>query len=206
MLRLLQVVAHDIRNPLGVAQLKAEVMKRRPPNEGKLVSDLDVITRNTSHIARLVDELVDVAAIESGAFDIEAATHDAHGLLDEARVAGGERVELAQSVAGDVTCERSRILQVLATLIGHAVSSSAGPVVVKAKIEGAELTVTVEDTRAAVAEPAHHFERWAHGKSNGLGLTIARGIVTAHGGKMWLDAPASGGAVVAFTLPAQARS
>ncbi len=202
LLRLLQVVAHDIRNPLGVAQLKAEVMKKKPPTEPeKLAKDLDVITRNTAQISKLVDQLVDLASIEAGGIDIEKEEHELRAILEEAKAAGGDRVELADAVSAKVSCERERILQVLATLIGEAVASSAGKVTVRAKLEGAELTVSIEDTRGAIAEPEQHFERWLHGsKSKGFGLTIARGVVEAHGGRIWLE-PHSEGARVSFTLP-----
>lgn len=201
MLRLLQVVAHDIRNPLGVAQLKAEVMKRKPPTEPeKLAKDLDVIMRNTAQIAKLVDELVDVASIEAGGIDVEKGRHDLQAILEEARASHGERVELAPPISIEVSCERERILQVLTTLISQAIAASSGKVLVSATLAD-ELTITVEDAREKVSDPHQHFDRWAHGKSGGFGLTIARGIVVAHGGRMWLETPEAGGAKISFTLP-----
>jgi signal transduction histidine kinase len=218
------VVAHDLRTPLGVAQLKAQVMLRRLPGGAELDvmrRDLDAIRRNTARMARLISDLLDVAAIEAGRLSIRPAAHAVGELLAEAaelvRAVAAERgVTLAcraPAVDAVVVCDRQRVLQVLGNLLGNAVrvAPAGGQVAVEAEVEPERISFAVVDDGPGI--PAEEREtvffqwsRGARGKAEkkagvGLGLFIARGVVRAHGGSIWIEPAAPRGTRVAFALP-----
>jgi signal transduction histidine kinase len=222
------VVAHDLRNPLGVAQLKAQLMMRKVP-EGepgqKMKKDLEVIFRNTQHMARLIGDLLDAATIEANRIAVEKTPNVVADIL-------GEAVELVRMLADQkglrlvievtppdvlASCDRARVLQALSNLLGNAIkyTPADGEVHLTAQAIGPEVLVSVADSGPGIpaAERERVFERYVHGRqkgSVGLGLFIARGLVAAHGGRIWIedaradvtpDAVAPRGTRVCFTLP-----
>lgn len=224
--QLLAVVAHDLRNPLGVAQLKAQVMLRRLPHgaDGEaLRKDLDVIRRNTVLMGRLISDLLDVASIEVGALSIDRSAQPVVDLVAEAvelvrSLADEKNISLAsRATFGDATvdCDRQRVLQIFGNLLGNAIKFTppGGVVTVEAVQDGGEITFAVVDDGPGIPaeERERVFEQWARGDRRatgekkkagvGLGLFIARGLVTAHGGRIWIEAAEPRGTRVAFTMP-----
>jgi signal transduction histidine kinase len=116
--------------------------------------------------------------------------------------------EGARAVYGDA----GRILQVLANLVGNALkfTEPGGAVTVAAETRGGEVVFSVSDTGAGI--PAEHlphlFELYWHARRNarsrgsGYGLAIAKGIVEAHGGRIWAESTPGAGSTFSFTLPA----
>lgn len=218
------VVAHDLRNPLGVAQLKAQLMMRKVPDGEpgeKMKKDLEVIFRNTQHMARLIGDLLDAATIEANRIAVERSPNVVADILSEA-------IELVRTLADQkglrvvhgavppdvrASCDRARILQCLSNLLGNAIKHTpqGGEIRVSAHAAGPEVLVSVADTGPGIpeAERERVFERYVHGRqkgSVGLGLFIARGLVAAHGGRIWIedahpDREESRGTRVCFTLP-----
>ncbi|MBX3190062.1 MAG: GAF domain-containing protein [Labilithrix sp.] len=223
---LLAMVAHDLRNPLGVAQLKSQVMMRQVP-EGdlgqKLKRDLETIYRNTLHMGRLIDDLVDVAAIDSAHLSIERAPAGVKEIVNEALdlarpLAEKKRIRMTAGVASglseaQISCDRQRIMQVLSNLTGNAIKFAPDDSEVEIRaIEddgGVRFSVADEGPGIPVEDRERVFEQWTCGKKKGgigLGLFIARGLVHAHGGRIWIESnhDAAGrdrGALVAFTVP-----
>jgi signal transduction histidine kinase len=107
--------------------------------------------------------------------------------------------------------DASRILQVLANLIGNAVkfTPADGEIRVCVEHRSGELVISVADTGAGIPadEAPHVFERFwhrrrgAHKRGSGLGLAISKGIVEAHGGRIWVDSQLGAGSTFCFTLP-----
>lgn len=213
------VVAHDLRNPLGVAQLKAQMMMRRLPESGaeQAKKDLDTIIRSAQQMARLIGDLLDASAVDSGRIALERADHDLPDVVNEAAelarpLAEQRGLRLAVDVERAnvvVSCDKSRVLQVLSNLLGNAIkfTPAGGEVrVVVRRAGGAPPAIAVEDTGPGIPEEERErvFLRYVHGRqrgSLGLGLYIARGFVAAHGGRIWIEhASPSGGTRVCFTL------
>lgn len=222
--QLLSVVAHDVRNPLGVAQLKAQLLLRRAPAGNPadpLRKDLDVIQRSTLQIARLITDLLEASTLASGRLALAIVTRPADDIVAEAvKLArplaepGGVTLISRAALAGvTVECDRSRIVQVLGNLLDNAVkhAPAGGHVTVEATESREEVTFAVIDDGPGIP-PEHRevvFAQWSRGSARkngdrksgvGLGLFIARGIVAAHGGRIWIE-DASPGTRVAFTLP-----
>jgi signal transduction histidine kinase len=111
----------------------------------------------------------------------------------------------------DVDADSGRILQVLGNLIGNALkyTPAGGTITVGAKGDGEEVLLWVSDTGAGIAARhlPHLFDRFWHmrgasrTRGSGLGLAIARGIVAAHGGRIWVESTVGEGSTFRFTLP-----
>ena len=110
-----------------------------------------------------------------------------------------------------VTVDPTRFVQVLANLVGNAVkfTEAGGIVTISAHTHGNEIVVAVKDTGIGI--PAEHlphiFDRHWHAQrlsrtlGTGLGLAIARGIVEAHGGRIWVESTEGAGSTFLFTVP-----
>jgi len=213
----LAIVAHDVRNPLQTI-LSAISMLSLTSDEEKRQRALDIARRSTQELQRLTSDLLDVARIDAGTFAIRQERVDFRALLHEAI----ERVDpqaLDRGIALDCRIEedvrnasvdRDRLLQVLSNLLGNALkfTSTGGRVVLRAERHGAELQVCVEDSGIGIPAESlpHVFARfWQADRASrsgaGLGLAICKGIVEAHGGRIWATSVVGKGACFYFTLP-----
>jgi signal transduction histidine kinase len=169
-------------------------------------------------MSRLIDDLLQAATIEAGRFTVELGREDAASVVDEAvqaleGMATARSVRLQREVPDDlpaVACDRARVIQVLSNLIGNAIEAAAeaGSVrIVVATGEG-DVRFAVSDRGSGIAEAdlPHLFERYWKGRAKGrqgvgLGLYIARGIIEAHGGRMWVESRIGHGSTFFFSLP-----
>lgn len=217
---LLAVVAHDLRNPLGVIQMKTEMMKELidalPDRRGL---NIDVIQCAARRMDALVAALADATrlraerlTVECVPCDLTALTHEAMQVLGT--LASGKGVELAL-VPDDAepviaAADPERIFQVLFNLIGNAIKFTPRgghvSVSVRSKDDGS-IQVDVRDDGAGIPaeDQAHIFDRFWQGRpgrrSAGLGLYIARGIVRAHRGDIRVSSQPARGSTFTFTLP-----
>jgi signal transduction histidine kinase len=222
---LLQIISHDLRNPLGVVAMTVERIRKALAAGHSLAEAgdwLEMMDRATRTMTRLVGDLLELEQVESGRLSVkERRPHDVVPLLTDAialaePLARAKSIELRSAYEGlqgaQVLCDRDRILQVFANLLDNAVkfSPQGGRVVVNAHQEGHELRFAVSDNGPGI-EPAHlpHvFERLWQAKEwarfgLGLGLSIARGLVEAHGGRIWVQSEPGKGTTFTFTLPAE---
>ena len=204
---MLAIVSHDLRSPLTAVLLGIGYVKRAV-GEGKAVESLggalDATQRSAESMKRLVDDLLDAARIESGRFRLEPALQPLVPILedavDSARLAAqARRIRLElEAPAGEhlVRCDRQRLTQVLANLIGNAVkfSPEGARVALRLREEGEWLRIDVRDWGPGIAEadlPQVFTRYWqaadtAH-MGTGLGLFIARTIVESHGGRIGVE-------------------
>lgn len=214
--QLLATVAHDLRSPLaaiiGNAQLLlAEADTKQRPR-------LEAIRRAAERMDRLARDLLDRESLRSGRLTLQCQPHPITDLIDEALhqhkpLARGRSLLLELRLPADlppVLIDRDRILQVLANLIGNAMrfSPSGGRVSVSARCDAEWVEVAVQDEGDGVPpdDLPHLFERaWRgqdpKGQGNGLGLSIAQGIVASHGGRIWVESDPGRGSTFFFTLP-----
>lgn len=214
----LGVVAHDLRNPLGTIMMQAHLM-RRPEElvERRSMGAVNAIQRASRRMSRIIDDLLDVTQLESGRLSVVATNLSAQDLLAEifdtqAALCEARSLELRQSVPADVLVargDRARLLQVLENLVGNAMKfTAAGTITVGAKRAGGEALFWVADTGAGISEEArtHLFDRFWQASPGrragaGLGLAIAKGIVEAHGGRLWVESEQGKGSTFFFTVP-----
>jgi signal transduction histidine kinase len=216
----LGIVAHDLRNPLSTATLTAELLVR-PEHERRVQSRrlAERLGRALGRATRLIEDLLDVTRLENGSGisvdarpqSIPALAQEAFDMLESA--ATNASVALDAKFPSDLPpamADEARIIQVLGNLIGNALkfTPTGGHVHVSAARLGDELSVTVADTGKGVAPEhlAHMFDRFWQADAGdrrgaGLGLAIAKGIVEAHGGRIWAESEPGRGCRVTFTLP-----
>jgi len=218
---LLAVVSHDLRNPLSSILTSAALIARRAPTGeagARTRKHTEIIQRSVERMDRLIGDLLDLASIEAGALSIDRRVHEAAPLLREALEAQGpiarERsIELLLDPVDPhllVNCDRDRVLQVLTNLIGNAIkfTKPAGSIVLGVDLARGNVCFFVRDTGPGIAaeELPHIFDRFWQARRRarsgvGLGLSIAKGIVDAHGGRIWVESTVDVGSVFYFTLP-----
>lgn len=216
----LALVSHDLKNPLNVILMTTDLLLKRSPNTDRRTKSrksIETVHRSAERMDRLIRDLLDVASIEAGRFLIEKKPQSAALLVRDAFEAQGRasakglRIE-SEFPEGDrlVDCDADRIGQVLANLIGNAIKfiDAGGTVTVRVEPRNDEIQFSVTDSGPGIPAPdlPHVFDRfWQAQKTahmgSGLGLSIAKGIVEAHGGRIGVESEVGAGSRFYFTLP-----
>ncbi|MFL5542442.1 MAG: ATP-binding protein [Longimicrobiaceae bacterium] len=217
----LAVVSHDLRNPLNAVLLAAVILDEYTEPERWTERErlqLRTIRHSAEQMTTLIHDLVEVVALEAGTRVLHLERVDAGALLRSAAemyagLAGEKGVSLrvdAPAEVPEVRADRARLLQVLSNLIGNALkfTPSGGSVRVGAEAEGEAVRFWVTDTGRGI-DPEHLprlFERFWQARRGdaqglGLGLSIAKAIVDAHGGRIWAESTPGQGSTFSFTLP-----
>jgi signal transduction histidine kinase/CheY-like chemotaxis protein len=218
----LGIVAHDLRNPLNVIAAASSSLHQRLPD---LLSrrPIERIMRAAQRAEHLIRDLLDISAIEAGQFSIDKRQLDTTSIIlaaidSQQGLAASSSVILASDLSPGlpwIEADEERILEVLENLVGNAIkfTMAGGTTTVGASTRGAELLIWVKDTGPGVPEGQlpHLFDRFWQGakgdrRGAGLGLTICRAIVEAHGGRIWAESQPGEGTTVYFTLPKRERS
>ena len=209
-------IAHELRTPLTVirSDLEALLDGVYEPTPETLAS----VQEETLLLARLVDDLRALAQAEAGQLRLERELLDladllggvATGFEQQARSQGQElRLDLPRDLP-PVDADPQRVRQVTANLVSNALrhAPDAGQVVISAEALPTEVQVSVADDGPGIAKEdlERVFERFWHGaqpraQGSGLGLTIARELVRAHGGRIWVESDLGQGSTFCFTLP-----
>ena len=208
--------SHDLRTPLANMQAMLEAIEDDLAAPEEYVP---VLREQVRVLSVLVDDLFELARIDAGVLTLEllrlpvapVVSSSIRSIEAEAR---GRHVRLAAEVDDDITAlfAPDKVERVLMNLLTNALrhTPSDGAVVVLVDPRPDEVRVAVEDTGEGIDAEARErmFERfWRADESRssrgaGLGLAIARGLVEAHGGRIWAENREGGGARVCFTLPA----
>ncbi|WP_193608736.1 response regulator [Nocardioides lijunqiniae] len=217
----LSVVSHELRTPLtsirgSLGLLNSGRLGALPGRAGGLV---EVALQSSERLTRLINDLLDIERIESGTKPMDLQPRDARGLLETAAgliegMATQAKVEVVVGAAqGRVLADEDQVVQTLLNLLGNAIkfSDPGSAVRVDAQTVGANVHFRVSDEgRGIPADKLESiFERFEQVDSSdtrqkggtGLGLTISRGIVEKHGGRIWAEDGLERGATIHFTLP-----
>ena len=208
--------SHDLRTPLANMQAMLEAVE-----DGLVPADdyLPALRDQVRALSSLTDDLFELARIDSGALTLELHEAELGGLVRSClrgveAEARSRHVTLEARLGGAVTarCAPDKVERVLLNLLANALrhTPSDGSVAVLVEEGGDEVRVTVEDSGEGLSAESlrRMFERFWRGdparsaRGAGLGLAIARGLVEAHGGRIWAENAPGGGARVSFTLPA----
>jgi CheY-like chemotaxis protein len=191
-------------------------MLQREAQPAESIEDIETITRASTQMQRLVQDLLDVSTIEAGRLSIDREPVEVPELIAELLTlvspqvkAGIARIEtrLATDLP-QVSIDRHRILEVLLNLIGNAFKFGmpGGLVIVGAEPHDDALRVWVQDTGAGIGPEQlprvfDRFWRADRRAGAGLGLAVAKGIVEAHGGQIGVTSQLGTGSTFFFTLP-----
>lgn len=217
---LLAIVSHDMRNPLGLIMMSSKLLMNPSIDTAATQKNAARIDRAALQIERLIRDLLDLAVIESGRFVVERQPHSVSRLIGEALeamtpLASNQGLDLSARGGGSagldlvVSCDRARTLQVLSNLIGNAIKfTTKGGVTIGADSLGAEVQFSVDDTGPGIPPdqlPLVFARDWRASptvqQGIGLELSIAKGIVSAHRGRIWIESQLEKGTSVRFTLP-----
>jgi signal transduction histidine kinase len=179
---------------------------------------MEAVRRSLDHMQRLVQDLLEVDRIDRGRLSIHeerlapgSLVEELNGWLGPVVREAGLHWEL--DIASDlppIVADHARLIQVLANLVGNAVNATqpGGRVSVRGEHAGTEIRFHVSDTGAGIDPESlpRIFDRFfqipVRGKTgSGLGLTISRGLVEAHGGRMWAESRLGEGSTFSFSLP-----
>jgi chemotaxis family two-component system sensor kinase Cph1 len=217
----LAMVSHELRNPLTVIAVDAEMIARSLP-EGPFADRIKVwateIVASSARLRRMVGELLDVATLETGTIKLRPLRADAGQLVGAvvesfASRQGGGGPSLSPNLPREQLVARfdpDRVRQVIENLVANAMkfTESTGSITISAAPRGEDVLVCVRDTGAGIgaSDLCHVFERfWQLGKGDGrglgLGLYICKAIVEAHGGTISASSDVGRGSEFSFTLP-----
>jgi PAS domain S-box-containing protein len=217
----LAVVAHDLRNPVHAIMAAAAMLGLEATDE-KSRRHLAVVERSATEMERLISDLLDVARIEGGTFALQRSTLDASTLIEETveefrSQARAKDVEVRCEVAEDVKAadgDPDRLVRVLSNLLSNALTFSpeGRHISVRAANDERAVRFSVKDSGVGIPENdlPNVFDRfWQADRASrtgaGLGLSICRGIVQAHGGRIWVASKANRGTTFYFTIPTAER-
>jgi signal transduction histidine kinase/CheY-like chemotaxis protein len=218
-------VSHELRTPLNMIIGFSEVIMRSPNIYGEgipaaLLADVDAIQRNSQHLARLVDDILDLSQVEAGKIALTKEWVDVATVVDEAAsvvrgLVDTKRLYLRLRVEPNlppVFCDSTRVRQVIINLLGNAARfTEQGGIEINAGLHEDCVQISVSDTGPGIpeADQSRIFQPFQqvdsplrrHKGGTGLGLTISKQFVEIHGGKMWLESQFGKGTTFFFTLP-----
>ncbi len=217
------MAAHDLRSPIGAILNFSGFLREEAASvlTAEQLEFLSIIQSSSEFMVQLIDNFLDIAAIESGHLRLDRRLHDPRKLLEHnvnlnAALAEKKRIPVELLIHGSLPAVRidaDKIAQVLNNLISNAVkfSQPGTTVSVRAVPEGGGLRISVHDQGPGIPEGERSKLFQPFGKtsvratagenSTGLGLAIVRRIVEGHGGRIWVESEVGVGSVFAFTLP-----
>ncbi len=218
----LAIVAHDLRGPLDRISNSALLLSDETLDAQSRPKLLEVIIRTAAGMDRLVRDLLDAASIDAGRLALDRRDLDAAVLVAAANESFQQQAALKglqlHCSAGDVpplNADQPRILQAVGNLLTNAIrlTATGGRVELRVERAGDEVVLTVSDSGPGISREdiPHLFERFwqaqrGHRGGAGLGLAITKGIVEAHGGRIWVESVLGEGSAFRFTLPLTATN
>ncbi len=217
----LGVVSHDLRNPISAIAMCTRALQDAPPaDEAARKELLLTIRESTEWINRLIQDLLDVAVIESGKLSLQLREEDPAPLALQARhmfevEAAGHDIRLDAKIATNLplmSADGARIVQALGNLLRNAIkfTPNGGRITIGVDSHNGSVEFSVKDSGPGIPlenQPRLFDRYWqssngARARGTGLGLSIARGIVDAHGGAIWVRSAPGEGSAFTFAIPA----
>jgi signal transduction histidine kinase len=222
------MVSHELKSPLTPIKFGADALM--DSGNGSLNEDqkryAGMIMRNTVKLENLINDLMDSYKLDMDKLTFAMTENDIAQMVSQC-VADAEpyvrdkkvRIESDVSASGSIVCDRKRIDQVVANLVKNSVDfvpEKGGRIVLRAEEQDSAVVFSVEDNGVGIPpdkidrlfEKFYQVDTSAKRKfgGSGLGLPISKGIVEAHGGRIWVDKEFRGGAAIRFALPRKPRN
>ena len=232
----ISTVSHELRTPLTSVLGFAKIIRRKfssavapllPPEDvragraaAQIRENLDIIVAEGQRLTELVDDVLDIAKMESGRCEWDMAPLSLAEAAEQALraaspLAARKALSVRNAIPPDlprITGDRDRIVQVFVNLIGNAVKfTEHGEIRLEAAVVGESVRIAVRDTGCGIAEAdlERVFEKFRQTgdtltekpKGTGLGLSICRQIVERHGGRIWAESILGRGSEFLFTVP-----
>lgn len=221
----LGIVGHELRMPLTAIKGSAATLLEAAASldEAEVLQFYRIINEQADYMRDLISDLIDVVRIETGALAVSPEPSDLSRLVDEARnnfLSSGGRDNIRIALPPDlplVAADRRRIVQVLSNLLSNASRNSHEASIIRVSVATDEhhIAISVSDDGRGVPPERlpdlfrkfSRIENQERGRDLGMGLAICKGIVEAHGGRIWAESDGLGlGSRFTFTLPQAADS
>jgi len=219
----ISTITHELRTPLTSIRAFSEILHENPAlDEAQREHFLGIIIGESERLTRLINQVLDLAKLESGLADWRIVPLDPGAAIEEAVVAASGSVEehnvrlrlaLPERIPA-VLADHDRLVQVLVNLISNAAKfcdRQEGRISIDLQAETETLRIAVRDNGPGVPEAQREaiFEKFRQGgttltdkpQGTGLGLPISRQIIIRLGGTIWVEGQPNEGAIFAFTLP-----
>ncbi|HDH41064.1 MAG TPA: HAMP domain-containing protein [Candidatus Altiarchaeales archaeon] len=223
----MNIAAHELKTPL--VPIMGYLSMLRDGSLGELTKEekdsLEIIFRNVNRLKKLIDDILDISKLESGAMkfnmkDVQIAEIIKNSLEDMRSYAEGKGLTIKAEIQPNlppIQGDKNRLMQVLTDLIDNAIKfTEKGGIVIEARREKDNILVKVKDTGIGISKENINklFTKFYQVDSSlsrryggtGLGLAICKRIVEAHGGKIWVDSELGKGSTFQFTLPVKKQT
>ena len=219
------IIAHDLRQPIGFIVMAADFLPTLHQDEPEKERDLTERIRSAANtLARMVNDLLDISLLEADRLKLERKSMDPRLLVSEtlkrvAHLTGERRVKVVEGPGlAPVFVDPMRIGQVLGNLVSNAVKygEKDREIIIDERRRDGEVEIAITNYGSGIspAELPRIFNRFARSKSTrgsgvlglGLGLYIAKGVINAHGGRIWAESTPGETTTFHVTLPVAAMS
>lgn len=223
-----QNVSHELRTPLNLIIGFSETMVNAPESYRNVIwtpdlrGDIECIYQNSQHLKALIDDVLDMAALENKKYEIVTADMDINAVVQEVvLISSSSYKNKGLSLKADlgkgiplVKADTTRIKQVILNLLSNALKyTKKGGVIISTRKELSSIWVQVKDTGKGIPpediervfEAFYQVDRTSNREDSGtgLGLSISKQLVELHGGTMHIESVLGAGTSVVFTLPLQ---
>jgi two-component system CheB/CheR fusion protein len=223
----LAILAHELRNPLGAARYSIALLRQAPDDAAVRARATDVIDRQIGHMAKMLDELLDLSRIAHNRIELERAPLDVRGIAELAcenalPTLEGKGHDLRLSLPPEpvmVVGDEVRLTQVVANLLVNAAKFTPTPGHIEVRVAREDLDAVIEVADDGIGIAPHRldgvFEMFSQGDTKahggtpglGIGLAVVRSLVGLHGGTVRaFSAGADQGTRIRVTLPVLAQS
>ena len=225
--RFLATLSHELRNPLAAVQHAAQLLQHQLAAGQAPADESDVIVRQTRHMSRLLDDLLDISRIAQGKITLQRELVDLRRPAEDAlavvrQLAADRKVALRTSLPQGAVCvagDAARLQQIQVNLLVNAIkyTPSGGTVELALAAENDQAVIRVRDTGVGMSKPLvkRVFELFVQGDETldradggmGVGLTLVRSLVELHGGQVTAESEGLGqGSLFSVRLPLAATS
>lgn len=214
----LGIVSHDLKGPLTAIGMSAQLLLKRVGSDS--IATAERILRSAEAMGRLISDLLDLSKIEAGHLSLERKSCLVTELIEDvvetlAPIAEKKMISIRKSVPDsktELTCDRDRIAQVLSNIVGNAIkfTPEKGKISIGVKVDSHEILFWISDSGPGIRdeELSNIFERYWQaraskkiGEGSGLGLFIAKRMIEAHQGRIWVNNNPDHGSTFYFTIP-----
>ena len=215
-------LGHELRNPLAPIRTSMGLLKHQFPTQPAVTKVSDVIERQVTHLTRLVDDLLDVARINSGKIELQRANTSFSAIIGHvgelcSAAAAAKRISIDYDLPQDevvLFADYARVVQIVANILSNAIKFTPfeGRITVRAYVEDCNLEIHVKDSGIGL-EPAalsRIFEMFEQSRQPsgqiasglGIGLSLSRQFAEMHGGRVWATSDGLGeGSEFVVALP-----
>jgi len=218
-------ISHELRTPLAGIKAMVETLRDGAVDDREAARDfLTRIDSEVDRLTQLVVELTELSRIETGKAELEKEPVDLNQLVEEvviqlSPIAERQKVSISKELFAElptVSADKGRVRQVIANLVHNAIKFTAagGRITVTSRVLEESVVVDISDTGTGIPkeELSRVFERFYKGdkartgEGTGMGLAIAKHVIEAHRGNIWVESEEDKGSTFSFSLPLQPSS